>query len=76
MIFIDIWFFLSSKTLQSLLHDWPNDISNELLRLGRTVAAFAFAKSSCDRGLILLEVNLMGSLFGRVTEMFVFGLAL
>ena len=46
---------------------------DELLRLGRTVAILAFDNNLLDSGMVLLQVDLMGLLFGRVTLISVLG---
>ena len=51
-------------------------MSNELFRLGRTVANFAFDNSLYYRGAIPLEADLMGLFVGRVTEIFALGFML
>ena len=46
---------------------------DELLRLGRTVAVLAFDDNLLDSGMVPLQVDLMGLLFGRVTLISVLG---
>ena len=46
---------------------------DELLRLGRTIAVLAFDDNLLDSGMVLLQVDLMRLLFGRVTLISVLG---
>ena len=53
--------------MQLLLHNCPNEISDELCKSSKTCAVFACSESIGDRGSWPDIVDVIVSLFGKVT---------